>query len=244
MHFVWIIQGAIPLGEIFFFAFGDIHPKWYSLVLSSLEPLLNLCFFASLVRWGGGGGRERRQWRIWPPCRRRAVRGPESAAPPPVPPSVPAAVPALPRGTDLWPSLTGLFPPQQNAGKIAPGTPLEQFSPLRPSSAPLPPPPPPAAGNKTLLVASCRHRSWDEASPASNRSSHSRTLLKAQPQGPCLWLGTLLDRVQFSVYRKKERKERPDGIFVRAWTLKSAGPGLECCLSYLPSVSFWEHQTS
>lgn len=136
MHFCRYTRRDRSFGGEFFFSFVDTQSKWYSLLLSLPTPPLNLCFFASLVRWGGGGGRERQQWRTGGPRRCRAVLcGPESAAPPPVPPPVPAALPALPRGTDLWPPLPGLPPSQQNAGKPAPGTSLRQSSPLRPSSA-------------------------------------------------------------------------------------------------------------
>ena len=60
--FVDILEGIVPLGEnCLFVCFVDTQPKWYSLLLSLPTPPLNLCFFASLVRWGGGGGRERQQ---------------------------------------------------------------------------------------------------------------------------------------------------------------------------------------
>ena len=160
MHFCRYTRRDRSFGGEFFFSFVDTQSKWYSLLLSLPTPPLNLCFFASLVRWGGGGGRERQQWRTGGPRRCRAVLcGPESAAPPPVPPPVPAALPALPRGTDLWPPLPGLPPSQQNAGKPAPGTSLGS---PHPSVLPLPPLPPPlpipAAGNQTLLLASrCWH---------------------------------------------------------------------------------------
>lgn len=202
---LYIKKGLFLLGR--YISFGDIHPKWYSLVLSLLKRLLNLCFFASLVCWGGGGGRERQQWRIWPPCHWRAVLwGQESAAPPPVSPSVPAAVPALPRGTDLWPSLTGLCPSQQNAGKIAPGTSLQQSSPFRPSSA--------SSSSSSSFNTSRWKQNLAYGFLVLQKlrqgfgSFNVVTVLKAQPHEPCLQLGTLVGRLQFLV-NGKIKVERP-----------------------------------
>lgn len=230
--FVRLIEGIVPLGERLFSSV-DIHPTCYSWGLTLPERLLNLCFLASLVRWGGGG--RERQRRIWRLSRWRAARwGPESAAPPPVPPPVPSpvpsALPALPRGTDLWPPLPGLSPTQRNAGKLAPGAPLQRSSPLCPASAS-------ASASTSSSSTSGRKSNLAFGFPMlpkrtrrpsqSSHSSHtstSTTTWAVPIIGDAGWTGH-----SSSVWKNERRRVETAGM-CKHWTLKPGGPGFE---SYL-----------
>lgn len=207
--FVDILEVTAPLGENFclFVCFCWYSVKWYfaSFPADTSEPLF-LCFASTLGRRRRKGAAAVKDWR--PPACRAVLWGPGVSRAPQYRPQYRRRFPPYHVGQTFDRRLR-VFPSQQNAGKPAPGTFSGNLTP--PSFLCLLfllPLPIPASEIKPLLLASMLTLLNPSRLVCSLETGPSISFLKASTHmslEPCLYPGTLVDKVQSQVYRKNDR---------------------------------------